>query len=134
MSAGVTARRFSYSVLMRLGSLYRAALSASELAIDNTLPRGLTVERRIATRARSSSLAVTGSARTLAISSEIRPSTSSAVLPGRTDRKSTRLNSSHLVISYAVLCLQQKNTRLNPVTLSSRMPSSDLQKQQQPRL
>src|ERR1039458_8260826 len=84
MSAAVTARRFSYSVLMRLGSLYRAALSASELAIDNTLPRGLTVERRIATRARSSSLAVTGSARTLAISSEIRPSTSSAVLPGRT--------------------------------------------------
>src|ERR1017187_8957170 len=84
MSAGVTARRFSYSVLMRLGSLYRAALSASELAVDNALPRGLTVERRIATRARSSSLAVTGSARTLAISSEIRPSTSSAVLPGRT--------------------------------------------------
>src|SRR2546426_7011001 len=28
------------------------------------------------------------------------------------DRKSTRLNSSHLVISYAVFCLQ-KNTRLN---------------------
>src|SRR5256885_13191686 len=26
----------------------------------------------------------------------------------RTDRKSTRLNSSHLVISYAVFCLQQK--------------------------
>src|SRR5256885_11626671 len=26
------------------------------------------------------------------------------------DRKSTRLNSSHLVISYAVLCLKKKNT------------------------
>src|SRR6516162_4480134 len=26
----------------------------------------------------------------------------------RTDRKSTRLNSSHLVISYAVLCLKKK--------------------------
>src|SRR5688500_19902484 len=26
------------------------------------------------------------------------------------DRKSTRLNSSHLVISYAVLCLQKKNS------------------------
>src|SRR5688500_19346897 len=26
------------------------------------------------------------------------------------DRKSTRLNSSHLVISYAVFCLKQKNT------------------------
>src|SRR5256885_9241422 len=29
--------------------------------------------------------------------------------PGREDRKSTRLNSSHLVISYAVFCLKKKN-------------------------
>src|SRR5256885_8198102 len=29
--------------------------------------------------------------------------------PGRIDRKSTRLNSSHLVISYAVFCLKKKN-------------------------
>src|SRR5256885_5867680 len=28
---------------------------------------------------------------------------------GRIDRKSTRLNSSHLVISYAVFCLKKKN-------------------------
>src|ERR1039457_3378459 len=28
-----------------------------------------------------------------------------------TDRKSTRLNSSHLVISYAVFCLKKKNVR-----------------------
>src|SRR6266850_3081137 len=28
---------------------------------------------------------------------------------GRSDRKSTRLNSSHLVISYAVFCLKKKN-------------------------
>src|SRR5256885_2624040 len=28
---------------------------------------------------------------------------------GRGDRKSTRLNSSHLVISYAVFCLKKKN-------------------------
>ena len=28
------------------------------------------------------------------------------------DRKSTRLNSSHVVISYAVFCLKKKNTRL----------------------
>src|SRR5256885_13056045 len=28
-----------------------------------------------------------------------------------TDRKSTRLNSSHLVISYAVFCLKKKKTR-----------------------
>src|SRR3989454_8122346 len=29
--------------------------------------------------------------------------------PRDTDRKSTRLNSSHLVISYAVFCLKKKN-------------------------
>src|SRR2546426_3649677 len=29
-------------------------------------------------------------------------------LPGGADRKSTRLNSSHLVISYAVFCLKKK--------------------------
>src|SRR5688572_32490732 len=31
-------------------------------------------------------------------------------LSGYTDRKSTRLNSSHSQISYAVLCLKKKNT------------------------
>src|SRR5256885_11936297 len=30
------------------------------------------------------------------------------------DRKSTRLNSSHLVISYAVFCLKKKNIRMSP--------------------
>src|SRR5256885_8741928 len=30
-----------------------------------------------------------------------------------TDRKSTRLNSSHLVISYAVFCLKKKKTHLS---------------------
>src|SRR5256885_5124291 len=30
--------------------------------------------------------------------------------PGDEDRKSTRLNSSHLVISYAVFCLKKKNS------------------------
>src|SRR2546427_9458962 len=30
------------------------------------------------------------------------------------DRKSTRLNSSHSQISYAVFCLKKKNTRLDP--------------------
>src|SRR5256885_11023879 len=30
--------------------------------------------------------------------------------PGQADRKSTRLNSSHLVISYAVFCLKKKKT------------------------
>src|SRR5256885_13158771 len=34
----------------------------------------------------------------------------STELPASTDRKSTRLNSSHLVISYAVFCLKKKKT------------------------
>src|SRR2546426_5849073 len=33
-------------------------------------------------------------------------------LPGPRDRKSTRLNSSHLVISYAVFCLKKKKLHL----------------------
>src|SRR5256885_3244592 len=35
------------------------------------------------------------------------------VVVGEGDRKSTRLNSSHLVISYAVFCLKKKKTTLN---------------------
>src|SRR5439155_25906316 len=31
--------------------------------------------------------------------------------PAREDRKSTRLNSSHVAISYAVVCLKKKNAR-----------------------
>src|SRR5438034_6425261 len=33
---------------------------------------------------------------------------------GSRDRKSTRLNSSHTVISYAVFCLKKKKTKNNP--------------------
>src|SRR5256885_17128394 len=33
--------------------------------------------------------------------------------PARPDRKSTRLNSSHLVISYAVFCLKKKKTSIS---------------------
>src|SRR5256885_3495327 len=36
------------------------------------------------------------------------PIKSTIVTPGLEDRKSTRLNSSHLVISYAVFCLKKK--------------------------
>src|SRR5256885_7404354 len=42
------------------------------------------------------------------------------------DRKSTRLNSSHLVISYAVFCLKKKNKyNLQPITHSLFVRSSD---------
>src|SRR5256885_11758529 len=35
----------------------------------------------------------------------------------KVDRKSTRLNSSHLVISYAVFCLKKKNQWLLPIIM-----------------
>jgi len=34
----------------------------------------------------------------------------------RADRKSTRLNSSHITISYAVFCLKKKNTTTQTTT------------------
>src|SRR5258708_8359701 len=41
------------------------------------------------------------------------------------DRKSTRLNSSHQIISYAVFCLKKKRARgCTPVTRSSLVPCS----------
>src|SRR2546426_8850607 len=45
------------------------------------------------------------------------------VRPPSLDRKSTRLNSSHLVISYAVFCLKKKNTKLieSPCNLVCRL-------------
>src|SRR5256885_11467198 len=38
------------------------------------------------------------------------------IRPAVKDRKSTRLNSSHLVISYAVFCLKKKNQALESLT------------------
>src|SRR5256885_6861391 len=41
----------------------------------------------------------------------------------RPDRKSTRLNSSHLVISYAVFCLKKKRRSYPSLTASSSTPT-----------
>src|SRR2546426_6798779 len=43
----------------------------------------------------------------------------------RGDRKSTRLNSSHLVISYAVFCLKKKKKTTNTATLSDASAPGD---------
>src|SRR5690606_41386095 len=37
-----------------------------------------------------------------------------AICPSAKDRKSTRLNSSHVKISYAVFCLKKKTNKLSP--------------------
>src|SRR6266513_5417142 len=53
-------------------------------------------------------------------------SRSSVVLPIALDRKSTRLNSSHVSISYAVFCLKKKKQRdgspMSTYTPSTRFP------------
>src|SRR5256885_8797836 len=46
-------------------------------------------------------------------SSGVDHSPNSALMATRRDRKSTRLNSSHLVISYAVFCLKKKKFPLD---------------------
>src|SRR5256885_6986939 len=46
---------------------------------------------------------------------------------GERDRKSTRLNSSHLVISYAVFCLKKKKNSPLPKNISSTRPPLCLQ-------
>src|SRR5438034_7302135 len=66
-----------------------------------------TVEAIRACRARGGRVIAVGTTATRALESaagggELRP------WSGETDRKSTRLNSSHTVISYAVFCLKKK--------------------------
>src|SRR5205807_6778411 len=51
------------------------------------------------------------SAAALRVHSRALAQTTSLTLDGPPDRKSTRLNSSHLVISYAVFCLKKKNRK-----------------------
>src|SRR5256885_3340603 len=46
------------------------------------------------------------------------PNAAKIATTNATDRKSTRLNSSHLVISYAVFCLKKKKTDLLRVDTS----------------
>src|SRR6266480_2604473 len=46
-----------------------------------------------------------------------------AKLPERVDRKSTRLNSSHMSISYAVFCLKKKNTSRSAITKTKNQKS-----------
>src|SRR5947208_8194600 len=48
------------------------------------------------------------SAASIAFAAHSRPPLPAAPLRYRRDRKSTRLNSSHQIISYAVLCLKKK--------------------------
>src|SRR2546426_7825676 len=57
---------------------------------------------------------VTGSAVALYLGAGLLGRKRSDAASAYQDRKSTRLNSSHLVISYAVFCLKKKNNPINP--------------------
>src|SRR5258708_9530553 len=49
------------------------------------------------------------------------------------DRKSTRLNSSHQIISYAVFCLKKKKTQMNRWLKSHAFTTSSLLRMRNPR-
>src|SRR5437660_5551651 len=51
---------------------------------------------------------------------ESKPTVRGKVLPALKDRKSTRLNSSHVAISYAVFCLKKKKYQHSKCTENSR--------------
>src|SRR2546426_8512922 len=55
----------------------------------------------------------------IAQQAELEAQTRGEAIPVRKDRKSTRLNSSHLVISYAVFCLKKKKftSRLSSISM-----------------
>src|SRR2546426_9009444 len=78
---------FPYTTLFRSPALPPAAAHGSEL-------------HRIESRSREGRYGAAGTAR---------GDLPAAARAGAGDRKSTRLNSSHLVISYAVFCLKKKN-------------------------
>src|SRR3989449_7161536 len=87
--------------------------------ITVTLPDGITVPASLAGRDPSTDLAVLKlagqSLPTARLRSDAPPKVGELVIalgrPGPRDRKSTRLNSSHGYISYAVFCLKKKKTK-----------------------
>src|SRR5256885_3553310 len=72
----------------------------SRLALPSSVLLGMSWARALPSRATSPCIS---------------PSTSSH----GADRKSTRLNSSHLVISYAVFCLKKKKEKSNELVIAS---------------
>src|SRR5256885_10917789 len=75
-----------------------------------TLFRSLQLRRRDVDplRAQAENLNRDAATRRARLSSPV--SVATGCISNSTDRKSTRLNSSHLVISYAVFCLKKKTT------------------------
>src|SRR5256885_12109421 len=72
-------------------------------SFTDNLPAGLVVEGNASTTCPGATVQAAAGGSTVTVSN-------GDLAQG--DRKSTRLNSSHLVISYAVFCLKKKNERL----------------------
>src|SRR5437867_7808200 len=81
-------------------------LAAATTSTRGNLPQRAPRRRARRNRGRLESLARTGCA------TPMPPTPSSAAHPSTGDRKSTRLNSSHRTISYAVFCLKKKNKKI----------------------
>src|SRR5256885_12114595 len=89
-----------------------APLSRSALAHELSSPLGALssgIETLLSISARQAQTPLEGQQRLLGLQADMRRLLQDSLERLRkTDRKSTRLNSSHLVISYAVFCLNKK--------------------------
>src|SRR5260221_6540543 len=99
-------RRPPRSTLFPYTTLFRSAMFVDGYVVDGLVP--VNIVRKLLSE---------------------RPSIAGITLPGMptgSDRKSTRLNSSHTVISYAVFCLKKKKTYVDTsacsTTTRSRIP------------
>src|SRR5437868_11936994 len=102
---------------MEIGRVERLADSALERS-EKFAKEGLTFDDVLLVPAESSVLpndvaTATRFTRTIALEIPLVSAAMDTVTEARTDRKSTRLNSSHVSISYAVFCLT-KNSGTNP--------------------
>src|SRR5438034_6699561 len=92
------------SALIPAGHSYRAMLLAEQLAHQRSVHPGPLVLGAAPVKPPPPA-----TDRDRTVSRRSKPSSRTALMG---DRKSTRLNSSHTVISYAVFCLKKKNTRI----------------------
>src|SRR5256885_10885494 len=99
-------RRPPRSTLFPYTTLFR---SHTLLVARETRDQQAELERR---HVHSDKITLLGTApafrRAIELARKVAPTDASVFITGE-DRKSTRLNSSHLVISYAVFCLKKKN-------------------------
>src|SRR3712207_8934199 len=100
-------RRPPRSTLFPYTTLFRSMLGAGLLA-RNAVQRGLTSKPWVKTSLAPGSKVVTEYYERAGLTEPLEQLGFNLVGYGCTDRKSTRLNSSHANISYAVFCLKRK--------------------------